>query len=77
MNTEMLPLVLGAGGTAVAGIVAVVKGYRWFVGQIREVITEAMRNHERVEGEWQKAIERRLDDIERKVDALHEWKRDR
>lgn len=72
-----LPITLGAGAVIVAGIVSIIKGYRWLVGEIREVINEAMSRHEQIESTWQREIERRLDVIEAKVDRLAEREGDR
>lgn len=69
---EHLPILAGAGALTVSVIVGVIRGYRWFLSQVREVITEAMRSHEAKEGEWQRAIGERLDRLEEKVDRLIE-----
>lgn len=69
---EHLPIVIGALGVLGAGVISIVKGYRWLLSEIREAISDAMKHHEGVEGEWQKAIERRLEAIENKVDRLVE-----
>jgi hypothetical protein len=67
-----LPVVLGALSVLGAVVIAIVKGYRWFLGEIKSVISGAMAAHEKAEGEWQKAIKERLDRIEAKVDRLTE-----
>ena len=67
---EHIPLLVAAGALTVSGIIGVVKGYKWLLKEIREAITDSLANHERVEEEWQKVIEHRLEDIESKVDAL-------
>ena len=66
------PWFAGALGLTVSGIVTVLKGYKWLLGEIRQVIVEQLGHHEARESEWQKGIERRLDVIEQKVDALIE-----
>lgn len=69
---QHLPFVIGALGVLGAGVISIVKGYRWLLSEIRSAITDAMAHHEHVEGEWQRDIERRLEAIENKVDRLIE-----
>lgn len=70
--SEHLPIIIGAGTLTVGGIVTVLKGWKAFLGEVRSVVSDAMRNHEAIEAAWQKAIEERLDRLETKVDRLIE-----
>ena len=67
-----LPWVIGAGAVTVSAIGVVIKGYRWLLSEIRTAITEAIEHHTEVEAQWQREIERRLDQIESKVDRIAE-----
>lgn len=69
---QHLPFVIGALGVVGAGVISIVKGYRWLLSEIRSAIKDEMAGHEKTEGAWQKAIERRLEAIESKVDRLME-----
>lgn len=70
-----LPLTLGALVTMGGLAVSVIKGYRWFLGQVKEVVSEALQTHEEKESAWQEEVKRRLDAIEEKVDRLTEHRR--
>lgn len=72
-----LPLTLGALLTMGGLVVSVIKGYRWFLDQITEIVSKALHEHEKNESGWQKEISRRLDVIEAKVDRLTERKEHR
>jgi hypothetical protein len=69
---EHLPIIVGALAVIGAGVISILKSYRWLIGEIRAAIGDAMKAHEGAESEWQRAIEDRLDRIETKVDRLTE-----
>lgn len=69
-----LPLTLGALVTMGGLAAGVIKGYRWFLDEVKRVVAEALAGHESKEAVWRNEVTRRLDEIERKVDRLTEDK---
>lgn len=67
-----VPLTLGALVTMGGIIVGVIRGYRWFLDEVKRVVTEALSSHEANESIWRAEVSRRLDAIERKLDQRNE-----
>jgi hypothetical protein len=70
----VVPLTVGGVVAMISAVVGVIKTYRWFLAQIKEVVSDALRSHEDKETVWQTEVTRRLDVIEEKVDRLSEGK---
>ena len=67
---HVLPWVVAGIFLTVSAIVGILKGYKAFLSEIRQVVGGELRAHTDSEKTWQEQIERRLGEIERKVDEL-------
>lgn len=77
MNPEIVehaPIILGALSLMLGGVIGVIKGYRWFLDEIRTAINTAIDRHSEAEAVWQREVERRLGSLESKMDRLLENK---